>query len=79
MNTTDIDRLLGRLPRKPVDLLLLFYRAHGETWVIAWESGDNLGALQAAVSWMANAELEFNLADVARINERITTETCRGK
>ena len=74
MNTTDIDRLLGRLPRKPVDLLLLFYRAHGETWVIAWESGDNLRALQAAVDWLTNPQLDFDLSDAVRVNEKITMD-----
>ena len=79
MNMTDIDRLLGRLPRKPVDLLLLFYRAHGETWIIAWESGDNLGALQAAVDWSVNPHLDFDLSDTVRVNEKITLATCEGK
>ena len=68
----DIDRLLGRLPRKPADLLLLLYRAHGQTWVIAWNHGDNLGALQAAVDWSVNPQLDFDLADAVRVNEAIT-------
>ena len=71
----DIDRLLGRLPRKPVDLLLLFYRAHGQNWIIAWNQGDNLGALQAAVDWSTNPDLAFTLADAVVINEKITMET----
>jgi hypothetical protein len=79
LSSLDIDRLLGRVPDRKRDLLLLHYHAHGQRWIICWESGDNLGALQAAVSWMANAALDFNLADAVRVNERITTETCRGK
>jgi hypothetical protein len=79
LSPLDINRLLGRVPDRKRDLLLLHYHAHGQRWIICWESGDNLGALQAAVSWMSNAALDFNLADVARINERITTATCLGK
>ena len=75
MNTNDSDRLLGRLPSQSVDLLVIFYRAHSETWIIAWNQGDNLGALQAAVDWSTNPDLAFTLADAVVINEKITMET----
>ena len=79
MDQLSIDRLLGRVPRKPVDLLLLFYRAHGQNWIIAWNQGDNLGALQAAVDWSVNPQLDFDLSDAVRINETITLTTCEGQ
>ena len=79
MDTTSIDRLLGRVPPRKTDLLLLFYRAHNQTWVIAWNAGDNLGALQAAVDWSTNPQLDFDLADAVRVNEKITLATCEGK
>ena len=75
MNTNDIDRLLGRLPSQSVDLLMIFYRAHSETWIIAWNQGDNLSALQAAVDWSTTPDLAFTLADAVVINEKITMET----
>ena len=79
MDQLSVNRLLGRVPRKPVDLLLLFYRAHGQNWIIAWNQGDNLGALQAAVDWSVNPQLDFDLADAVRVNEKITLATCEGK
>ena len=79
MDQLSVNRLLGRVPRKPVDLLLLFYRAHGQNWIIAWNQGDNLGALQAAVDWSVNPQLDFDLSDAVRINETITLTTCEGQ
>ena len=81
MNTTSIDRLLGRVPgprRKP-ERIVTTMRAHGETWIVAWESGQSLDALQAAVDWAMNPELSFDLTDACWLNDAISTAMCEGQ
>ena len=51
-------------------------QAHGETWMVAWEPGQSLDALQAAVDWATNPALSFDLTDACWLNDAISTAMC---
>ncbi len=76
-----LDRLLGRLPPQSHkrDLICTAMSAHGERWIVLWDAGQSLDALQAAVDWAMNPELSFDLTDAVWVNDAISTAMCEGQ
>ncbi len=75
----DIDRLLGRLPRKPADLLMVGVRLTGESYVLLFTEDHKAEALRTLGRWASDPSLSFTWHTAAVLSARIRDAMCGGK
>ncbi len=79
MDTTSIDRLLGRLPRKPADLLMVGVKLTGERYVLLFTEDHKAEALRTLGRWASDPSLSFTWHTAAVLSARIRDACCLGK
>jgi hypothetical protein len=74
-----LDRLLGRLPRKPVDLLIVGAKISRESYVLLFTEDHKAEALRTLGRWASDPSLSFTWHTAAVLSAWIRDACCLGK
>ena len=74
-----LDRLLGRVPERKRDLLMIGVRLTGESYVLLFTEDHKAEALRTLGRWASDPSLSFTWHTAAVLSARIRDACCLGK